>query len=116
MTTLALDPRIPTRGLLHDVVGAIRNEIHRKFGEFTPSEATPLAMRGVPMEHLGGCPAALATLHVASRMSNKGIPRSNSRGRALATPCGGHGVIFKGRYLIVADARAPRCLVARARA
>ena len=43
------------------------------------------------MEHLEGCPAALATLHVASRMS-KGIPQdphSNSRGQAPATPCGG---------------------------
>ena len=63
--------------------------IHRKFGEFTPSEATPLAMRGVPMEHLEGCPATLATLHVASRMSNRDIPHSNSRGQALATLRGG---------------------------
>ena len=41
------------------------------------------------MEHLEGWPAALATLHVASRMSNKDIPHSNSRGQASATPCGG---------------------------
>ena len=41
------------------------------------------------MEHLEGCPAALAALHVASRMSNKDIPHSNSRGQALVTPRGG---------------------------
>ena len=41
------------------------------------------------MEHLEGCPAALATLHVASRMSNKDIPHSTARGQASATPRGG---------------------------
>ena len=41
------------------------------------------------MEHLEGCPAAPATLHVASMMSNKDIPHSTSRGQASATPCGG---------------------------
>ena len=65
------------------------SEIHREFGECAPSEAPPLAMRGVSMEHLEWCPAALATLHVASRMSNKDIPHSTARGQASATPRGG---------------------------
>ena len=54
------------------------------------------------MEHLEGCPAAPATLHVASTMSNKGHPAlyfvrpSIGHTSRRATLHGGHGVIPVG--------------------
>ena len=42
------------------------------------------------MEHLEGCPAALATLHVASRMSNKDIPHSNYAAKHRPHLAAGH--------------------------